>query len=65
MTGDKALTASQQFRHWGACVEAEGAKVVLQVGDELVSLEPGQAKTFAYYLARAYFRANTIAESKT
>lgn len=48
------VTAADQMRRFGACAEAVDGHVVLQVGREMVILEPAQARAFAYYLARAY-----------
>lgn len=59
-----AFTPSQQWRHWGVSAEADGDKVVLQVGDELAALDPRQARAFMYYVARAVFRAEAVEQAR-
>lgn len=63
VTSKSALTRSQQLRQWGAAVQAEDDKVVLQVGHDEVTFDPAEAQAFAYYLARAYYRANIVREA--
>lgn len=55
------MTAAEQHAEWGASVEPQGEHVLLQVGDKMVALLPDEAQRFAYYLARAYYRAQLIA----
>jgi hypothetical protein len=62
-TGSKALTRSQQLRQWGASVQAQDDRVVLQVGADETTFNPEEAQAFAYYLARAYYRANLVREA--
>lgn len=54
------MTAADQHREFGACVESDGAHVLLQVGKELVALTPHQAQRFAFHLARAYAHAGKL-----
>lgn len=54
------MTAAEQHKEFGACVEAQDDIVILQVGTEMVALSVDQAQRFAYYLARAYYRAGII-----
>jgi hypothetical protein len=51
------LTAAEQHHEWGASVEADGDRVILQVGRELVALRPEDGRRFAWYLAHAYLGA--------
>lgn len=64
-TSTVALTRNQQLAEWGASVEAEDDHVTLHVGEEEVSFDPAQAQAFAYYLARAYYRANLVKEARS
>jgi hypothetical protein len=51
------LTAAEQHHEWGASVEANGDRVILQVGRELTALRPEDARRFAWYLAHSYLGA--------
>lgn len=52
------MTAAQQYRRFGACVEAQDGLVILQVGHELVALGDSEdARAFMFQLAAAYYAA--------
>jgi hypothetical protein len=51
------LTAAEQHHEWGASVEADGNRIILQVGREIVALRPEDARRFAWYLAHSYLGA--------
>ena len=51
------MTAAEQHREWGICVEADDGDVIIQMGDRIRVLSPREAQRFAYHLAQAYHEA--------
>ncbi len=55
------MTAAQQHRLYGACAEASGDMVIIQVGNAMKALTPKEARAHCKNIARELFRAEMFA----
>ena len=52
------MTAAEQQKRWGICVESAGdGDVLIQIGAATVFLAPEDARRFCFELAGAYYQA--------
>lgn len=51
------MTAAEQHREWGVCVDASEGHVVVQVGREIRAVSVHDAHQLAFHLVNAYCRA--------
>lgn len=54
------LPAAAQHRFWGVSAETDDEQVRIRMTNETSTLTPGEAKSFALHLMRAYHRAEII-----